>query len=80
MQSLWDYDEKELQKTEEGRIFMLERMINYGPGRNHKIKLELVKKYWDRLNLEELASRFFELAIWNKSPSLPTNKRSFWTK
>lgn len=80
MQSLWDYDEKELQKTEEGRIFMLERMINYGPGQNQKIKLELVEKYWDRLNLEELASRFFELLIWNKPLSLPTNKRSFWTK
>jgi len=25
---LWDYDEKELKKTEKGRIFLLERMIN----------------------------------------------------
>ena len=29
---LWDYDEKELKKTEKGRIFILERMLNYGPG------------------------------------------------
>jgi hypothetical protein len=24
---LWDYDKKELEKTEKGRIFILERMI-----------------------------------------------------
>ena len=29
---LWDYDEKELKKTEKGRIFLLERKINYGMG------------------------------------------------
>lgn len=30
---LWDYDCDELKKTEEGRIKILERMINYGPGK-----------------------------------------------
>ena len=40
---LWDYDEKELRKTEKGRIFILERMLNYGPG-GKKIKLSEVKK------------------------------------
>jgi hypothetical protein len=38
---LWDYDEKELKKTEKGRIFILERMLNYGPG-GKKIKLSQV--------------------------------------
>jgi hypothetical protein len=41
---LWDYDYDKLKKTEEGRIKIIERMINYGPGKE-KIKLSLVKKY-----------------------------------
>ena len=41
MNNLWDYDINELKKTEKGRIFILERMINYGPGKE-KIKLSLV--------------------------------------
>ena len=35
---MWDYDINELKKTEQGRIMILERMINYGPGKE-KIKL-----------------------------------------
>jgi len=31
MNYLWDYDEKELEKTQSGRIKILERKINYGP-------------------------------------------------
>ena len=54
MHYLWDYDEEELKKTEEGRIFILERKINYGPGEGKKIKLAEVKKYWDRLDLYPL--------------------------
>ncbi len=76
---LWDYDEKELQKTEKGRIFILGRMINYGPGEK-KIKLSEVKKYWEELkpNLFPLAHKLFELLIWGKYKSLPRNKRAFW--
>lgn len=29
MNNLWDYDKKELEKTELGRIKILERMINF---------------------------------------------------
>lgn len=74
---LWDYDEKELQKTEKGRIFILERMLNYGPG-DKKIKLSLVKKYWDKLHLNTLSKRLMELLIWGKYQSSPKSKRSFW--
>jgi len=62
---LWDYDEKELQKTESGRIKILERMINYGPG-DKKIKLADVKKYWTKLELFPLRKRLFKLLIWDK--------------
>lgn len=74
---LWDYDEKELQKTKEGRIFILERKINYGSG-GQKISLAEVKKYWDELKLNYLARRLFELLIWGKYISSPRNKGSYW--
>lgn len=76
---LWDYDKKELEKTERGRIFILERMINYGPGKE-KIKLALVKKYWDKLDLFPIRKRLLELLIWGKYKSSPENKKSFWLK
>ena len=45
MVMIWDYDINELKKTEEGRIKILERMINYGPDKGEKIPLSQVKKY-----------------------------------
>lgn len=76
---LWDYDIKELKKTEEGRIKILERMINYGPGKE-KIPLSQVKKYWDRLDLYDNARKLLELLIWGKYRSLPKNKKKSWIK
>ncbi len=58
---LWDYDYDELKKTEQGRIKILERMINYGPGEGEKINLADVKKYWDKLKLFPNAKRLMEL-------------------
>jgi hypothetical protein len=63
---IWDYDIKELKKTESGRIKILERMINYGFDKGEKINLELVRKYWTRLHLEPKRKRLFELLIWGK--------------
>ena len=78
MVHLWDYDRKTLEKTEGGRVLILERMINYGPGKDEKIKLSLVKKYWDKLNLFKLQKRLFELLIWGKYISSLKSKKSFW--
>lgn len=77
---LWDYDEKELEKTEKGRIFILERKINYGPGKGEKIPLEQVKKYWNQLELFPLRKLLLELLIWGKYKSSPKNNESFWTR
>ncbi len=77
---LWDYDRKTLEKTEKGRIFILERMINYGPEKGEKIKLSQVKKYWDRLDLFSIRKRLFELLIWGKYKSSLKNNKSFWLK
>lgn len=80
MKYLWDYDAKELKKTEAGRIFILERMINYGPEAGQKIKLADVKKYWDRLHLFRLQKKLFELLIWGKYLPSPKNRKLFWMK
>lgn len=64
MNYLWDYDEAELQKTESGRIKILERKINFGTNNHEKIKKEEVRKYWDKLHLFPLQKRLFELLLW----------------
>lgn len=66
MALLWDYDEKELKKTREGRLFILERMINYGPDKGEKIPLREVKKNWDKLRIGPKRRRLFKLLIWGK--------------
>lgn len=68
MQSVWDYDENELKKTEKGRILLLERQINYGPRKETKIKLTDVKKYWKQLHLLPRSRKLMELLIWGKTP------------
>lgn len=80
MNSLWDYDVEELKKTEQGRIKILERKINYGPEKGEKIKLAEVKKYWNRLELFNLQKRLLELLIWGKYISTPKNNKSFWMR
>jgi len=65
---LWDYDEEKLKKTEQGRIFILERMLNYGP-HGEKIKLADVKKYWSKLDLFPDNKRLLELLIWGEVQS-----------
>lgn len=68
MSNLWDYDKKELEKTEEGRIKILERMINYGIYLNDKEKIPVdeVKKYWHRLKIEPGRRNFLKFIIWRK--------------
>lgn len=77
---LWDYDYDELKKTEQGRIKILERMINYGPGEGEKINLVDVKKYWNKLDLYHNRKLLLELLLWGKYRSLHQNKQSFSIK
>ncbi|MDO8569984.1 MAG: hypothetical protein Q7R97_00165 [Candidatus Daviesbacteria bacterium] len=70
---LWDYDRKELEKTPGGRLLILERKINYGPG-DEKIKISEVKENWDKLHLFTLPKRLMELLIWGKY-NLPKNRK-----
>jgi len=78
MTLLWDYPRKKLSKTARGRQTILERMINYGPGKKKKIPLAEVKKQWTVLHLNTGARRLMELLIWGKYRSSPkTNKRFY---
>ncbi|OGK29610.1 hypothetical protein A3I56_01110 [Candidatus Roizmanbacteria bacterium RIFCSPLOWO2_02_FULL_43_10] len=63
MKSVWDYDPEELKKTEQGRILLLERQINYGPEKGAKINLDDVRKYWDKLNLFPKRRKLLELFL-----------------
>ena len=74
MAFIWDYDVDELKKSEQGRLLILERSINYGPNKGETISLEKTKKYWDRLHLFPLKKRLMELLIWGKIQSSPKNK------
>lgn len=64
----WDYDVSELKKTKEGRIKILERMINYGVYLKDKEKIPLsqVKKYWKRLKIDPGRRNFLKFVIWGK--------------
>lgn len=64
MKSLWDYNKQELEKTEEGRVKILERKINHGTDKGEKIKRTEVKKYWDKLELFPIRKRLLELLLW----------------
>jgi len=66
---IWDYDRKELKKTESGRVLLLERTINYGPEKGEKISLADTKRYWSKLNLFPNNRRLMELLIWGKTQS-----------
>ncbi len=79
MTYLWDYDRKKLEKSEKGRMIIMERKLNYGPG-DEKVSLSEVKKYWKKLELNNLAKRLFELLLWGKYQSSPISKKSFWIK
>jgi len=78
MALLWDYDQKKLEKTKSGRLLILERMINYGPGKGKKIKLKEVKKNWKFLHLNTNPKRLMELLLWGKYQSSPKSNKHFY--
>lgn len=66
MPFIWDYDINKLKKTKSGRLLILERMVNYGPGKGEKISLPAVKENWNNLHLDSLKKRLMELLIWGR--------------
>ena len=68
MVHIWDYDKKQLEQTKEGRIKILELMINYGVylKDKQKIPIKQVKKYWTRLKLDPERCNYLKFLIWGK--------------
>jgi len=69
MAFIWDYDVNELKKSEQGRLLLLERTLNYGPEEGEKIPLSKVKKNWHKLHLFPNSKRLMELLIWGQIQS-----------
>lgn len=67
MVMIWDYDIDELKKTRQGRLLILERMVNFGVDGDEKIRLSEVKKYWNKLRILPKRKRLFEFLIWGKT-------------
>lgn len=63
----WSVDEEKFKKADpEGyKIWRLEQMINYGLG-NEKIKESEVKKYWDRLFMDQPTREYLSFLLWPK--------------
>lgn len=65
---VWDYDVDELEKSEKGRLLLLERQIDGGVylSDKEKISLKEVKKNWDHLQIDSAKRRLLEMLIWKK--------------
>ncbi len=63
----WSVDEARFKKEDpEGyQIWRLEQLINFGLD-GEKLNAKLLKKYWDRLSLDEAARRYLGFLLWPK--------------
>ena len=62
----WDYDKTEYKKQAEGDpVWELERLVNYGLGKE-KINRKKLEKHLAELKIPECRRAFFELLLWNK--------------
>lgn len=72
----WSTDTSELKKHSRAyEIWKLEQQINFGLN-GKKIKATLLKKYWDRLNLDPKRKRVLFSWLWQKQSSPKRNKHS----
>jgi len=61
----WSTDEKKFKKEDPTgyQIWRLEQLINYGLG-EEKLNTNDLKKYWDRLNIDQLSREYLEFLLW----------------
>ncbi len=78
MPQIWDYNIKALKKSKNGRLKILERMINFGPIGREKISLSKVKKNWDKLHIYSPQRKLLELLIWGKYKSSRLSRKLSW--
>ncbi len=59
----WSTDEKELKKyPEDYKIWRLEQLANFGLN-GEKIKLEDLKKYWDKIKIDPARRKFLNAIL-----------------
>lgn len=59
----WSIDEKELKKDPERyKIWRLEQLANFGLN-GEKIKLEDLKKYWDKIKIDPARRKFLSAIL-----------------
>lgn len=63
----WSIDEKKFKKENPKgyKIWRLEQMINYGLG-NEKLNEGLVKKYWEKILMDEITKKYLKFLLWPK--------------
>lgn len=61
----WSTDEEKFKEKypEKYKIWRLEQMINYGL-RGDKLDSDEIKKYWSKLNIDELTRKYLEFLLW----------------
>ncbi|OGG23926.1 hypothetical protein A3A79_01860 [Candidatus Gottesmanbacteria bacterium RIFCSPLOWO2_01_FULL_43_11b] len=69
MPLVWDYPKAKLTRSRRGSVLLLERLINFGPGKGEKIHLRKVKEHWGALRLFPNKRRLMELFLWGKPQS-----------
>ena len=64
----WSTDTETLKKDpEKYAIWRLEQLINFGLG-DEKLDAKLLKKYWDKLSMDEPTRKYLEFLLWPKQP------------
>ena len=65
----WSTDEEKFKQADPDgyQIWRLEQLINYGLG-SEKLDFALVKKYWDKLAMDDLTRQYLEFLLWPKRP------------
>jgi hypothetical protein len=63
----WSVDTKRLKQNHEAfEVFQLEQMINFGLN-DQKLSEKSLRKYWDRLNIDEYKRRFLKNLLWSSN-------------
>lgn len=61
----WSCDTTKFKTRQEKEIWELEQRINFGLG-DSKLDRQMLKKYWNKLNLAPDRKKYLEFVLWNK--------------
>lgn len=62
----WTVDEKKFKKfPEKYLLWRLEQIINFGLGKE-RIKRSVLKKYWEKIDIDTTKRKYLKFLLWNK--------------